>query len=177
MTAFEPRPNSTLVRKRRLRVPAWDANVTNGERIEKARRARLRKAAGLKRFSELYAERQQRDQELGPSRIRRSAFLVSYACFACRKSFKKPFVPDRRYKCPQCARDMAHLGRSFKAPRKTEKQQWEKVHRLWSAGYRFHTNTRRQDVPAFPEQLRDVDEWISQNPRHPFRLREFWPKN
>ncbi len=113
---------------------------------EKARRARMRKAAGLKRFSELFAERQQRDQDREPQRLRRSAFLVSYACFTCRKSFKKPFVPDRRYKCPQCAQDMAHLGRSFKAPRKTEKQQWEKVRRLWSAGYRFHTNTRRQAV-------------------------------
>lgn len=144
------------------------------KRSEKARRAQLRKAAGLKRFSELFAQRQQRQH--GSQRARRSAFLVSFACFVCRKSFKKPFVPDQQYKCPQCAQEMAHMGRSFKAPRRTEARQWEKVRRLWSAGYRFHTNTRSPDVPAFPNQLRDVDEWIKQNPKHPFRLRDFWPK-
>lgn len=144
---------------------------------EKARRAQLRKAAGLKRHSELLAVRQQRETMLGPQELRRSAFLVSFACFACRKCFKKPFVPDQQYKCPQCAREMAHMGRSFKAPRRTETRQWEKVQRLWAAGYRFHTNTRRQRVPAFPNKLRDLDKWIKQNPNHPFRLREFWPKD
>lgn len=147
------------------------------KRSEKARRAQLRKAAGLKRFSELFAEHQQRDRDLATPGTRRSAFLVSFACFACCKSFKKPFVSDQTYKCPQCAQEMAHMGRSFKAPRRTEPRQWEKVQRLWSAGYRFQTNTRRQHVPAFPSKLRDVDEWIKQNPRHPFRLREFWPKD
>lgn len=147
------------------------------KRSEKARRAQLRKAAGLKRFSELFAERQRREQETRTQRIRRSAFLVSFACFACRKSFKKPFVPDQHYKCPQCAAEMAHMGRSFKVPRRAEARQWEKVQRLWSAGYRFHANTRRQQVPAFPHKLRHVDKWIKQNPRHPFRLREYWPRD
>lgn len=147
------------------------------KRSEKARRAQLRKAAGLKRFSELFAERQQREQKLGSQRMRRSSFLVSFACFACRKSFKKPLVPDHQFKCPQCAQELAHMGRSFKAPRRTEKRQWEKVQQLWSAGYRFHTNTRGQHVPAFPHKLRDVDNWIKKNPRHPFRLQDFWPKD
>jgi len=147
------------------------------KRSEKARRAELRKAAGLKRYSELFAERQQREEKLGPQGLRRSAILVSFACFACRKSFKKPFVLDRQYKCPQCAQEMADMGRAFKAPRKTETRQWEKVKRLWSAGYRFQPNTRRQDVPAFPNKLRDLENWIRQNPRHPFRLREYWPGN
>lgn len=147
------------------------------KRSEKARRAELRKTAGLKRYSELFAERQLREQDLGPKDLRRSAFLVSFACFACRKCFKKPFVPDHQYKCPQCAQEMAHMGRSFKAPRRTETQQWEKVQRLWSAGYRFHTNTRRQHVPAFPNKLHDLDKWIKKYPKHPFRLREFWPES
>ena len=146
------------------------------KRSEKARRAQLRKAAGLKRFSELFAERQQRANMLGPQPVRRSGILVAFACFACRKCFKKRFAPEQQYKCPQCAQQMGYMGRSFKAPRKTEIRQWKKVQRLWLAGYRFHPNTNRQGVPAFPNKLRDVDDWIEQNPRHPFRLREFWPK-
>ncbi len=145
-------------------------------RQEKTRRKSLRKAAGLKRFSELYADRQQRQSHYEQYPMRRSALLVSFACFDCRKNFKKPFVPDRSYKCPQCSKQLAHMGKSFKAPRKTELKQWEKVRRLWSAGYRFHTVQRPQQVPAFPEKLRDVESWIALNPRHPFRLREHWPK-
>lgn len=140
-------------------------------RTEKARRKSLRKAAGLKRFSELLAERQQRRGYLEEARARRSRFLVSYACFRCRKNFKKPFVADQDYKCPQCSEPLAHMGRSFKAPRQTETKQWEKARRLWAAGYRFHTNTRRQHVPPYPEKLSDVDAWIEENPHHPFRLR------
>lgn len=146
-------------------------------RSEKARRKALRKAAGLKRYSELFAEQQHRRGRSDPQPIRRSAFLVSFACFDCRKAFKKRFVPDRDYKCPQCAKPLAQMGRSFKSPRKHETKQWEKVRRLWRAGYRFHTNTRRQFTPAFPEALRDVDAWIAENPKHPFRLREAWPKD
>jgi len=145
-------------------------------RHEKARRKSLRKAAGLKRYSELFAERQSRDLAAGRFGLRRSAVLVSHACFACRKSFKKSYQPEKDYKCPHCAAPLAYMGRSFKAPRKGETKQWEKVRRLWSAGYRFHANTRRQEVPPFPHKLRDVEVWIAENPRPPFRLREAWPK-
>jgi hypothetical protein len=70
---------------------------------------------------------------------------------------------------------MAHMGRSFKAPKTSELRQWEKVRRLWSAGYRFHTAAAYQPIPPYPIALSDVEEWIEKNPRHPFRLRERWP--
>jgi hypothetical protein len=136
-------------------------------RAEKSRRKGLRKAAGLKRYSELFAERQARRDRLEPQPLRRSAVLVSFACFECRKAFKKRFVPEQDHKCPQCANPLAHMGRSFKAPRKTEATQWEKVRRLWISGYRFHTNTRGKSVPAFPQKLRELEAWIADNPRHP----------
>jgi DNA-directed RNA polymerase subunit RPC12/RpoP len=141
-------------------------------RDEKTRRKALRKAAGLKRFSEILAARQSRQET---QFIRRTEALMAYGCFTCRKSFKKRYDPARAYKCPQCAREMADLGRSFKAPRKSDIRQWQKIERLWQAGYRFHTNTRRLFGPPFPRTLQEVDDWIANNPRHPFRRRDDWP--
>lgn len=141
-------------------------------RHEKARRAKLRKQAGLKRFSELYAARAVRE---APTPVRRAPVLTAYACFSCRKSFKKRFTLERDYHCPQCAGVLADMGGGFKAPRKGEQKQWQKVERLWTAGYRFRANTMRQRIAPFPHRLRDVDNWIAQNPTHPFRLRAYWP--
>lgn len=50
-----------------------------------------------------------------------------YACFNCRKAFKKPALFDlpqqpcagetRIVLCPQCRQQMVNLGRDFKAPK------------------------------------------------------------
>ena len=63
------------------------------------------------------------------------------------------------------------MGRGFKAPRKGEAEQWKKVRKLYEAGYRFHQNGMR-DVPPYPDRLRDVDQFIADNPDHPFRIWE-----
>ena len=147
------------------------------KRAEKIRRSKLRKAAGLKRFSEISAEHQRCINKNRPLILSGPDYLVAFACFDCHKSFKKRPAPKSEYKCPQCSGVMAHMGRSFKAPRKSDRKQWKKVERLWSAGYRFHTNTSRQEISPYPRFLRETDEWIAKNPRHPFRLRELWPRD
>ena len=67
---------------------------------EKARRAQLRKAAGLKRQGEIDAERA--IAEPGTRLRRPAAYLVAHACFVCRKSFKRAFAPEAVRVCPQC---------------------------------------------------------------------------
>ena len=64
------------------------------------------------------------------------------------------------------------MGRSFKAPKRTDDEQWKKVEKLWRAGFRFPTNTGWYEVAPYPERLREVDEFISQNPDHPFRVKD-----
>ena len=142
---------------------------------EKARRAQLRKAAGLKRQSELDAERAAKEE--GPRLRRPAAYLVAYACFACRKSFKRAYAPEVAQLCPQCGAEAAFMGRGFKAPRLSERKQWEKVARLWQAGYRFHMNTRGAEIAPFPAKLSDVEAFMADHPRHPFRLTSHWPKD
>ena len=62
------------------------------------------------------------------------------------------------------------MGRAFKIPKKSDIDQREKVRALWTAGFRFVSHTRWREVEPYPERLRDVPDFIQQNPDHPFRL-------
>jgi len=62
------------------------------------------------------------------------------------------------------------MGRSFKAPKRSDDEQWQKVQALWSAGFRFWSYRSRPDAEALPERLRDVDDFIRRNPKHPMRI-------
>jgi hypothetical protein len=95
-----------------------------------------------------------------------------YACFACRKAFKRPAgrdLPDASWKdrdpapCPDCGRPMAHIGRDFKPPRRDEVEAWAVAEHLFGRGFHYHTcgcngpgyrPTRWADVPAFLAQHR-----------------------
>ncbi len=61
------------------------------------------------------------------------------------------------------------MGRGFKVPKQSDRGQWAKVEALWQAGYRFINHTGWREVPAYPERLREVDDFIRDNPDHPFR--------
>jgi hypothetical protein len=64
------------------------------------------------------------------------------------------------------------MGRAFKVPRKSDEEQWAKVEALWNAGFRFISHSRWVEAEAFPERLRDVEDFLRQNPRHPFRVQQ-----
>ena len=74
------------------------------------------------------------------------SYKQHYACFRCRKTFKRPLKqdvdptgPDRPAKCPECGLLMAIMGLDFKAPRKTATKQWALVENLWAVGLTFHS--------------------------------------
>ena len=62
------------------------------------------------------------------------------------------------------------MGRAFKAPKKTDHEQWKKVEALWRAGFRFPSHTGWREVEPYPERLREVGAFIRDNPKHPFRV-------
>jgi len=98
-------------------------------------------------------------------------YLVAHACFSCRKSFKYP-VEDNgsaltSKSCPQCAAEIFLMGRSFEAPKKSDKNQWLKVEKLRRAGFMFHTNS--YETAGYPKTLKEVDAFIQNNPNHKFR--------
>lgn len=69
-----------------------------------------------------------------------------YACFGCRKSFKRrlqrdvdPGGDERPSRCPQCRGEMASMGLDFKPPAQTKKKAWAILEDLWMVGETFHS--------------------------------------
>ncbi|MDD7973855.1 hypothetical protein, partial [Roseinatronobacter alkalisoli] len=86
-----------------------------------------------------------------------------------RKSWKMTAC-EKGNVCPHCGKAVFEMGRSFKAPRKSDTEQWQKVQRLWEAGFRFYSYRRYPDEEPLPERLSEVESFISRNPHHPFKV-------
>jgi len=128
-------------------------------KADKAERMELRRAVGNRVVS-------------GPPEtpyFRGPDYLIAHACFDCRKSWKRP--ADDGHSCPECQKPLAMMGRSFRSPRKAATDQWEKVRRLWSSGFRFWSYRTFPDAEPFPERLSEVDDFIRRNPDHPMRVK------
>jgi hypothetical protein len=99
-----------------------------------------------------------------------AAYRVAHACFDCRKSFK--MAPrTRQPTCPNCGGAAHWMGRSFKAPPASDREQWRKVQALYDAGFRFFSYRSKECAP-FPERFADVKTFIRDNPNHPYRVGE-----
>lgn len=125
---------------------------------EKSRRMSLRREIGSRQIPEYPAR-----QSHGPE------YLGAYACFTCRKAWKMSPMKGGHI-CPECAAEVVEMGRSFKTPKKTDHDQWDKVEALWHAGFRFFSYRSYPDAEPLPERLRDVDDFIARNQDHPFRI-------
>ncbi|MBL9106362.1 MAG: hypothetical protein JNL82_35900 [Myxococcales bacterium] len=69
-----------------------------------------------------------------------------YACFACRKSFKRRTPgdvghrgPERPALCPQCGLLMADMGRDFEPPARGDERGWTAAEALFAVGITFHS--------------------------------------
>jgi hypothetical protein len=106
-----------------------------------------------------------------PAYHRGSDYLIAHACFGCRKSWKR--APERAHSCPECQKPLAVMGRSFRAPSNRKRDQWEKVQRLWDAGFRFWSYRSFPDAERYPDSLREVDDFIRRNREHPMKIKGF----
>jgi hypothetical protein len=86
-------------------------------------------------------------------------YLFPFACFACRKSFKRAIRwGDAQRKCPHCGATAVRLDRKFKPPAQDDVKQWERVRRLYNAGIDFYRG-------PLPERLADVDDFLAARER------------
>lgn len=127
-------------------------------REEKQRRMALRRKNGT------------RNAPAGQVRSLGADYLIAHACFACRKSFKRAPLDDAKAICPQCGGQLHEMGRSFKAPKNNDNEQWLKVQALYAYGFRFFSYRSYPHAPKLPERLREVEEFVAENPRHQFRV-------
>ena len=80
------------------------------------------------------------------------AYKEHYACFDCRKTFKRKLMIDidrdlvydknfeeKNAKCPQCAKPMANMGKDFEAPKMKDIKAWKHLQKLYKVGITFHS--------------------------------------
>ena len=92
---------------------------------------------------------------------------MHYACFECRKSFKRPqfsasadrfmtssqatgqanevaaFESDREYKCPDCGKSCSYMGLDFKSPKRTDIKAWHAAEQFIKSGKTFTRGVSR----------------------------------
>lgn len=100
-------------------------------------------------------------------------YNMAFACLKCRKSFKREFNLAKECPpelvCPDCG-GMAHnFGRHFKAPKKRDTKQWQKVQYLFDHGFRFQKiriGSGHHDVVPYPKNLDEAKAFVEKYKSH-----------
>jgi DNA-directed RNA polymerase subunit RPC12/RpoP len=101
------------------------------------------------------------------------AYKDTYACFSCRKGFKrvreedllpKSIHPDRKAKCPDCGLAAANLGKDLKLPRKFQTEQWAAIEYLFNNQFNFFT-CGCEGLGVIPQSLAEAYELVEKRAR------------
>lgn len=95
-------------------------------------------------------------------------YSMSYACLSCKTAHKRhvegvPSDYPKKMDCPLCNQATFNVGRNFKAPKKSDKKQWEKVRFLIEHGFLFQ---KIRPVPnsnesvSYPKTLEEAKEFV-----------------
>ncbi len=79
-----------------------------------------------------------------------TTYKPHYACFQCRKTFKRRLEKDiydgfdkfrkqHPAKCPECGDLMADMGLDFESPKKKDIKAWSHISTLYKVGITFHS--------------------------------------
>ena len=123
---------------------------------EKQRRMTLRRETGTRKLPT------PQEKYIGPE------YAMSFACFTCRTAQKRHFEADpcdypNTMECPICKDQMINLGRHFKAPKKSDLNQWKKVKYLVNHGFIFQKirvdENSYESIP-YPKTLSEAKEFV-----------------
>ena len=92
-----------------------------------------------------------------------NGYLRPFACFRCRRSFRRPYEPGVKERpCSMCGGVAIQLDRKFKAPRKADRQQWAKVEYLVRHGFRFQSvYGPAGEAVAYPTRLHEAEAFVA----------------
>lgn len=78
-----------------------------------------------------------------------TSYKPHYACFNCRKTFKRRLLQDvmgghgnigeTPAKCPECGDVMADIGLDFESPKKKDLKAWNHISKLYQVDITFHS--------------------------------------
>jgi hypothetical protein len=114
---------------------------------------------------------------------KRYRYQIQFACFECRKVFKRPYPVGEQvralwlsrrksgrrplktfaaptYHCPDCKRELTLMGRAFRAPRNEDVEQWRKVELLARSGFTFWSSVGR-----YPDSVSDARRFVESHRR------------
>lgn len=101
---------------------------------------------------------------------RGGGYYAPYACFSCRKSFKRRAetgLPGKT--CPQCGGAAIGLSRNFAPPPTTDKTQWRVVEYLVRSGFRYFPirdeSTGLRIRGPYPRVLREAELFVRRQRR------------
>ena len=98
------------------------------------------------------------------------AYQFPYACFTCRHVFRGPGDPVRVQvqvrSCPNCGGPCIRLHPKFKAPRKNDLKQWQKVQFLVEHGFFFDSVYHQNKLVQYPKSLREAREFVKRYAEH-----------
>lgn len=106
---------------------------------------------------------------LGMCRYGFGHYKPHFACFACRKGWKRrrrddvdPDGDEHPARCPECGAPMAEMGLDFQAPPHDKVRAWRVLETLWEVGETFHScgcggpGYRPRDPAALRVYLREI---------------------
>jgi hypothetical protein len=86
-------------------------------------------------------------------------YLVAFACFECRKSFKRPHDAYHIVRvCPHCGGAAVDLGRKFKPPQIGDSVAWNVVKFLYESGFPYFSIEN-----AYPSTMSAAREFVELN--------------
>jgi len=94
-----------------------------------------------------------------------TAFSMPYVCFACRRSFKRMRrfgCEGSRSSCSACHGPSIALHPHFKAPRRDDLPQWQKVQLLVENGFYFWPLIENNASVKYPSTLKEARTWVKQ---------------
>jgi hypothetical protein len=100
---------------------------------------------------------------------------LPYACFCCRRSFKRWVSSDFRVQpatltCPACGYPAVCLSPKFKPPKRSDLEQWRKVQALVAGGCFFYSHS-----DPYPEHLSEVPAFLAARRAEIERLMKLTP--
>ena len=88
-------------------------------------------------------------------------YLNPFVCFSCRSCFRRSAAKTVERKCPSCGSVAVAFSRKFKAPRRTDDEQWRKVELLYSHGFRFQSVRDNSGlVVRYPVSLEEARDFV-----------------